>query len=242
MPHEICPECGKKTLRFRKRTQDFTCKDCPFEGSAAHIDGILEARQRAAEQYEAERELNAARREVLATAMFFASEGANEVGGRYNSDEAAPGGCLTSILASAPGLATSFYGTGYVARRFDIDMHALGPVLGFGLMGVLFFVGFVVALIVIYPGLWWIRAVLGKAAAANVASSWEAKHPEALRLRALSPAEASLSDPGTFDLVRFVARQSVAGDPEDARLLERQLALVEGALVRSTADYRSGLG
>lgn len=38
MTHEICPECGKKTLRYRKRTKDYSCQRCPFEGDAALIE------------------------------------------------------------------------------------------------------------------------------------------------------------------------------------------------------------
>jgi hypothetical protein len=38
MTHEICPDCGRKALRYRKRTKDYSCAACPFEGDAALIE------------------------------------------------------------------------------------------------------------------------------------------------------------------------------------------------------------
>ncbi|MFI5301727.1 MAG: hypothetical protein ACHREM_26865 [Polyangiales bacterium] len=226
MAHEICPNCGKKTLRFRKRTRDYTCKDCPFEGGDNVIAVRLQAKERAVAEARREFAVRDACWEVLHTAETFAQRGGSV---ERSAAEVKPNAWGTGLLATVIAGPISVLGAAWVSTRFVNDKlgRDTGALAWLVLSGVFFLITFNITNAVV-------TAIAESSKEADVRADdesrrrdWDAAHPEAVKLRELQLSSLDPEERETFELVLTVARQAVAGDPEASNELAERLAIIE---------------
>jgi hypothetical protein len=207
-----CPGCSRRALRFRKRTDDYSCSRCPFVGPRGEVEAAEEARQRVEEaerarsraesaadlaEMEAE-ELALEREEARRTVLTFVEEYVDLAGpGEPKSHDFGLG---TLALVAIPSGAGGFFGAGAIvaASTFVRALGLLGFILAFAGVFIILFAALAIAAA-------FVLSHLDDRAKAESEATWHQNHPEFEGFRAKSLDPGDLGDPETLAFVKGLA-------------------------------------